>query len=219
MGWTVNLRFLDPIWHIQGSLPLPPDQTRDEAFDRLMPLLQTSGTTHELSGDTLTFLKKDQEAQDKLSIIDRGVLHIDQQPAGAVLRYRMASRALLYCFLAPLLFLAVAQVTVMVAAHQRASAEASAGPEVENKSKEEDRELPQHPLDKALGAPAPEIADAEEGEEEKGPSPTPAYVFAALFVVLYVGGRILEDKLIKSLFRKRLRGEDRTDSSSPMLSA
>ena len=214
----MNLRFLDPIWHIRGSLPLPPNQTHDEAFDRLMPLFQTSGTTHERSGDTLTFLKKDQEAQDKLSIIDRGVLHIDQQPAGAVLRYRMASRALLYCFLAPLLFLAVAQVTVMVAAHQKTSAEASAASESEDKPKEEERELPQHPFDKALGAPAPEIPDTGEGEEDKGPSPTPAYVFAALFVVLYIGGRILEDHLIKSLFRKRLRGEDTAGAGSPILS-
>lgn len=218
----MNLRFLEPIWHIRGSLPLPPNQTREEAFDRLMPLFQTSGTTHERSGDTLTFLKKDQEAQDKLSIIDRGVLHIDQQPTGAVLRYRMASRALLYCFLAPLLFLAVAQVTVMVAAHQKASAEASGASDTEDKSKEKERELPQHPIDKALGAPAPELPNTDEGaeeEEDDGPSPTPAYVFAALFVALYIGGRILEDHLIKSLFRKRLRGDDKADNGSPMLSA
>ncbi len=215
----MNLRFLDPIWHIGGSLVIPADQTADQAFDRLMPLFQTSGTTYERSRDTLTFLKKDQEAQDKLSIIDRGVLHIEQQPAGAVLRYRMASRALLYCFLAPLLFLALAQVTTVVAAHQQASAEEVTGSDTGNKSKEEERELPQHPLDKALGAPAPEIPGAEDGEEEKGPSPTAAYVFAALFVVLYVGGRFLEDRLIKSLFRKRLLGEDKTDSSHPMLSA
>lgn len=217
----MNLRFLQPIWHISGSLPLPSNQTHEEAFDRLMPLFRTSGTTHELSGDTLTFLKKDQEAQDKMSVFDRGVLHIEEQPTGPVLRYRMASRALLYCFLAPLLFLAVAQVTIMVAAHQKASAEAGAGSGAEDEAKEDKaRELPQHPIDKALGAPAPELPDADEGEEEEeGPSPTPAYVFAVIFVALYVGGRILEDRLIKRLFRRKLQGEAKVETGSPILSA
>jgi hypothetical protein len=217
----VNLRFLEPIWHIRGSMPLPPNQTHDEAFDRLMPLFRTSGTTHERSGETLTFLKKDQEAQDKMSVFDRGVLHIDHQPSGAVLRYRMASRALLYCFLAPLLFLAIAQVTVMVADHQKASAEASQESDTEDESKKDEaRDLPQHAIDKALGAPAPELPDADEAEEEdEGPSPTPAYVFAAIFVALYIGGRILEDHLIKRLFRRKLYGEDKPGNGSAMLSA
>jgi hypothetical protein len=70
--------------------------------------------------------------------------------------------------------------------------------------------VPMNPIDKALGAPAPEKpgkngADKPEGRDKK-PSPTPAYVFAAIFATLYVVGRILEDRLVKSLFKKRLLG-------------
>jgi hypothetical protein len=43
-------------------------------------------------------------------------------------------------------------------------------------------------------------------EDDKKPSPTAAYVFAAIFATLYVVGRILEDRLAKSLFRKKLAG-------------
>jgi len=67
-----------------------------------------------------------------------------------------------------------------------------------------------NPIDKALGAPAPEKpkkdgADKAEGKNKK-PSPTPAYVFAAIFAFLYLAGRILEDRLIKAQFKKRLLG-------------
>lgn len=196
--------FFDHIWHIRGSVPLAPNQTHDEAYDRLMPLFMKSGTTHERSGDTLTFEKKDQEAQDKMSIFDRGVLQIVDAPGGSFLRYRMASRALLYCFLAPLLFLAFAQLNIQIGEWEKASAAAEAGAEEEDEK--ETIELPQNVIDKALGAPAPEIDGPGAEDEEEGPSPTPAYVFAGLFVALYLGGRILEDRLIKSLFRKRLHG-------------
>ena len=63
-----------------------------------------------------------------------------------------------------------------------------------------------NPIDKALGAPAPEKPDKKKKDDDDKPSPTPAYVFAAIFAVLYVVGRILEDRLVKSLFRKRLAG-------------
>ena len=218
--------FFDHIWHIRGSIPLAPNQTHDEAYDRLMPLFLKSGTTHERSGDTLTFVKKDQEAQDKMSIFDRGVLQIVDAPGGSFLRYRMASRALLYCFLAPLLFLGFAQLTVQMGEWEKASAAADARAGTEEEDEKEARELPQNPIDKALGAPAPEMPgkDGEEEEEDEGPSPTPAYVFAGIFVALYVGGRILEDRLIKSLFRKRLygigndKGETGSEEGARMLS-
>jgi hypothetical protein len=65
-----------------------------------------------------------------------------------------------------------------------------------------------NPIDKALGAPAPEKPkkDGKGEDEDKKPSPTPAYVFAALFATLYVVGRILEDRWIKALFKKSLLG-------------
>jgi len=71
-------------------------------------------------------------------------------------------------------------------------------------------EVPMNPIDKALGAPEPEKpgkegADKDKGKS-KGPSPTPAYVFAAIFATLYVVGRVLEDRLVRALFRKSLLG-------------
>lgn len=68
--------------------------------------------------------------------------------------------------------------------------------------------VPQNPIDKALGAPAPEKPKKDGAgkseEDDKKPSPTSAYVFAAIFAALYVVGRILEDRLVKVLFKKSL---------------
>jgi hypothetical protein len=66
-----------------------------------------------------------------------------------------------------------------------------------------------NPIDKFLGAPAPKKPaknGKDKDEKDKKPSPTAAYVFAAIFATLYGVGRILEDVLVKSLFRKRLIG-------------
>jgi len=199
----VNLRFIDWIWHIRGSLALAPGQSGNQAFDRLDPLFRQTGTSHQRTSDTLIFSKKDQAAQDKMSVFDGGVLRIERGAAGAVLRYHLTSRALLFCFLAPLLFLGIAQLTIVVVKHQKPSTDAA-------KSKKKDAQVPMNPIDKALGAPAPEKpkkdgADKAEGKDKK-PSPTPAYVFAAIFACLYVVGRILEDRLIKAQFKKRLLG-------------
>jgi len=199
----VNLRFIDWIWHIRGSLALAPGQSGNQAFDRLDPLFRQTGTSHQRTSDTLIFSKKDQAAQDKMSVFDGGVLRIERGAAGAVLRYHLTSRALLFCFLAPLLFLGIAQLTIVVVQHQKPSTDAA-------KSKKKDAQVPMNPIDKALGAPAPEKpkkdgADKAEGKDKK-PSPTPAYVFAAIFACLYVVGRILEDRLIKAQFKKRLLG-------------
>lgn len=199
----MNLRFIDWIWHIRGSLALAPGQSGNQAFDRLDPLFRQTGTSHQRTSDTLVFRKKDQAAQDKMSVFDGGVLRVERGAAGAVLRYHLISRALLFCFLAPLLFLGIAQFTIVVVKHQKPSADAA-------KSKKKDAQMPMNPIDKALGAPAPEKpkkdgADKAEGKDKK-PSPTPAYVFAAIFACLYVIGRILEDRLIKAQFKKRLLG-------------
>lgn len=208
----MDLRFLEWIWHIRGGVPLPAGQSSDEAFDRLEPLFREHGTSHDRTDCTLTFRKKNPAAQDKMSIFSHGILWIEKEPAGSMLRYRLASRALLYCFLAPLLFLAFAQLNIAIGILDKPSAEELA----EEKRKTEEREKrlaeqPQNPIDKFLGAPAPEKPkkdkdDKKAGEEGKGPSPTSAYVFAGIFAVLYVGGRLLEQWLIRSLFRKRLSG-------------
>ena len=210
----MNSRFIDWIWHVRGSLALPPGQSSDDAFDRLRPLFRETGTSHERTNDTLTFRKKDQAAQDKMSVFDDGVLQIEKGAAGPVLRYHLTSRILLFCFLAPLLFLGIAQLTIAMGKLQKPSTEAASTPgkasDASKKSAAKKAEVPMNPIDKALGAPAPEKpgkkgADKPEGRNKK-PSPTPAYVFAAIFAILYIVGRILEDRLVKALFRKRLLG-------------
>ncbi len=212
------LRFLDWIWHIRGTVPLGAGQSSEDAFGRLDPLFEQPGTTRARSGDTLTFEKKNQLAQDKLSVFDSGVLQFEQAAAGPVLRYHLVSRALLFCFLAPLLFLGVAQLTVALGerakptAEEEAKAEAKAEAKEKAKKKDKGAELQLNPVDKLLGAPAPEKPKDEKGkkkekdkeESPKGFSPTPAYVFAGIFAALYVLGRILESWLIKRLFAKAL---------------
>ncbi|MCW1430678.1 hypothetical protein [Novosphingobium sp. JCM 18896] len=197
----MNAGLVDWIWTVRGSVELAPGQTHEEAFDRLDPLFHTGGTSHQRTGDTLTFSKKAQAAQDKMSIFDGGVLRIEQGATGGVLRYRLTSRALLFCFLAPLLFLTFAGLTIAVGKLDKPAAEAAEKKKPEKK--EVVREL--NPVDKFLGAPAPEKPKKDDKkDEDEGPSPVPAYVFAGLFAVLYVVGRILEDRLIRRLFRKRL---------------
>ena len=232
-GKHVNLRIFDWIWHIKGSMELGHELSDQEVFDRLAPLFREQGTSHELSQNTLTFTKKDQASQDKMAIFDSGVLQIEPGAGASVLRYHLTSRALLFCFLAPLFFLAMGQVAVLLAARDKAAAEVAEAAEMgvsgaipkANKADVKERRL--NPIDAALGAPPivepnkdfpPEKADeedkADDGAEppekeasDEGPSPTPAYVFAGIFAALYVGGRLLESRLIARLFRKKLAGE------------
>lgn len=217
-------RFIESIWHVRGKLALAPGQSSDEAFDSLSPLFQQVNTTHERKDGVLTFSKKNQAPQDKMSIFDSGVLTIEQGADGGVLRYNLISKSLLACFLAPLLFLAIAGATIGLGT-------LSKPPTAEEKAKAEKAEkklakTPMNPIDKFLGAPAPDDPDkkkkeeeakekAKKGEKGKGkkddqdadkPSPTPAYVFAGIFAALYVVGRVLEARLIRNQFRKRLLG-------------
>lgn len=194
----MNLRFLDWIWHVRGSLALAPGQTVDDAFDRLDPLFRQPGTSHDRAGDALTFRKKDQAAQDRMSVFDDGVLRIQRGAAGLMLHYRLTSRALLFCFLAPLLFLGFAQATMILPKIFKPAPEAGA------RKPEAEKPLAKlHPIDVALGAPAPE---KPKKKKEEGPSPTSGYVFAGIFAFLYIVGRILEGRRIDALFRKRLSG-------------
>jgi hypothetical protein len=202
-GFRVNLRYIDWIWHVRGSMPLAPGQSEDQAFENLAPLFHQRNTTHERAGDTLTFRKKDQAAQDKMSVFDGGVLRVEQAATGPVLRYNLVSRALLFCFLAPLLFIAFAQLTIALDSLNKTPTEAA------EKAKKPDVVVPLNPIDKMLGAPEPEKPgkDGEKpGRRGKKPSSTPAYVFAGIFATLYLIGRILEARLIRSLFRRSLTG-------------
>ncbi|MEG3088182.1 hypothetical protein [Sphingomonas sp. PB4P5] len=204
----MNLRFIDWIWHVRGSVALAPAQSSDEAFDRLDPLFRQPGTSHDRTDGTLVFTKKDQAAQDKMSIFDAGVLQVEPRAAGPVLRYDMTSRIMLFCFIAPFLFLAVAQLTVFVGNLEKASSDAAP-----KKPEKKDKVVTLNPIDKFLGAPAPDPPkkkgkdkDKDKDKDDKKRSPTPAYVFAAIFATLYVVGRLLEVRLVKTLFRNRLRG-------------
>lgn len=202
-GSRPGRRLFDWIWHIRGSLALAPEQSSAETLDRLEPLFHRAGTSHERMDDTLTFRKKDPAAQDKMSVFDSGVLHIERDAAGATLHYRLASRTLLLCFLAPLVFLAFAQVTVAIGKLEEPAMKAAA-------KKDEKKEvlLPQHPIDKALGAPAPDKPKKDGADEEgKKLEPTASYVFAGLFAALYLVGRLLEARLVRTLFRKSLQGQ------------
>jgi len=209
-----NMRLINWIWHVRGSVALAPGQSSEAAFDRLAPLFNVTGTSHELANDTLTFRKKDQPAQDKMSVFDSGVLRIEKGAAGSVLRYHLISRALLFCFLLVPLFLGIAEFTTFLGKFEKpktaAAATSGKTSDASKKPAAEATIVPQNPIDKFLGAPAPEKpkkgdADKPRGRNKK-PSPTAAYVFAAMFAALYVIGRILEDRLVKRLFKKNLLG-------------
>lgn len=205
----MNLRFIDWIWHVRGRLPLAPGQAGDEALDRLVPLFCQTGTSHERTGDRLTFRKKNQAAQDKMSIFDGGSLHIGQDAGSLVMHYNLASRALLFCFLAPFLFLGFAQLTLAMGRFDKAPVAVAS--KLAEKAGKQDVVLPRNAIDKALGSPAPEMPKkngaGKNDDGKKKPSPVSAYVFAGIFAVLYVCGRLLESVLVRNLFRKTLIDE------------
>lgn len=205
------LRLVQRIWHIRGEVPLPSDLAPDEAFARLDPLFAHAGTTHARMGDLVMVSKRNQLAQDPLSVVDSGTLRIEPGEQGPVLRYHLVSRALLYCFLAPLLFLAISQLTVFLGTLDKPTPEEIAK---EKAKKDKMGEIKLNPVDKFLGAPAPEkpqdekkdAKDKKKGddEENEGFSPITAYVFAGIFAALYVLGRLLEPWLIRRLFQRTL---------------
>jgi hypothetical protein len=220
----VNLRYIDWIWQVRGSVPLAEGQSSDEVFARLDPLFDQPGTTHERTGSRLTFQKKDPRAQDKMAVFDNGVLEIATAETGKELRYWLNSRFMLFCFVLPLFFLGMSRVALFVAADQKPTAAELAKEEAKKKNKPQ----PQlHWIDKALGAPEPEKKDAKKDkaakekaakekaakdkdgkdkkdEEKSKITPTPSYAFAGIFAFLYIVGRILEDWLIRRRFRQRL---------------
>ena len=204
----MNTRFIDWIWHVRGSLALAPGQTSDDALDRLEPLFRQTGTRHERADATLTFRKKDQPAQDKMSVFDEGTLRIEHDATGPVLRYHLISRALLFCFLAPVLFLCISQVTIAVGKLEQPKnelADKAKKEAAEKKKAAREAQMKLNPIDKFLGAPEPEKSSKKDKkEDDKKPSPTAAYVFAGIFAALYLIGRVLEAKMVKTLFRKRL---------------
>jgi hypothetical protein len=200
----MNHRLVQWIWHVKGSLALPPGQTSDEVFARLDPLFRESGTTRQRDGSRLRFRKRDQAAQDRMAVFDGGELRFERGAEAPVLRYHLTSRALLFCFLAPLLFLAVARLTVIVGEYNKPTPAEIAAKE---KREEAKAALPMSPIDTFLGAPAPEKPkkkDPKSKDDDDKPRPTAAYVFAGIFSVLYLVGRIGQARLVRRLFTARL---------------
>lgn len=199
----MNLRYIDWIWHVRDSVPLPDGQTTDDALDRIEPMLDQMDTTHQRGEDTLTFHRKAPTPQDPLSVFEDGILQVEETTQGRTLRYHLVSKALLFCFLLPLLFVGFGQLTLYVGAYQKAAAEAKEKAGGDKKKKDEPKVLELNPIDKMLGAPAPE--KPKKGEEGgRKPSATAAYVFAGIFAFLYVVGRFLEPWLVRRRFRARL---------------
>ena len=204
------MRLIDWIWTVRGELPLPAGQDADEAFARLEPFFREPGTSFDQAEGRLTFTKKDPLAQDRMSIYDAGELRVEDRAEGGVLRYWMTSKSLLFCFLAPLLFIAFGQIIVGVGILAKPDTEQADKKKKEEKDKDKVREL--HWIDQMLGAPAQEKPKKDEKDKKKEEggkdrfSPTSAYVFAGLFALLYVIGRILEDRLIRRRFLRSLTG-------------
>lgn len=202
----MKLTFIDWIWRIRGTLRIEPPQSAAAAFGKLDNLLQEKNTTYRVDGDTLTFAKKAQLPQDKMSIFDGGTWRI----ADGVLRYDMTSRALLACFLAPLLFFAVGHIGVAMDEWRNPPEVVKAKAEAAKKrSKIKAEDVPMNPIDAMLGAPSPEKKKGAEdiGKRNRKPSMTTAYVFMGIFFALWVLGRVLEHWLIHSRMRSRLAGE------------
>lgn len=209
--FQVKLPFIERIWNVEGSLDLNPPLTSAEAFERLNPLLQAAGTTYDIDGDTLTYSKDNPAAQDKMASFTKGTLQVAGGQGGSKLVYRLKSPALLMCFLAPLLFLAIAQFMILINNMDGTGADARSDAAAEEEEEEDKEVQPLHPLDVFLGAPAPEQPGEDESEEEEkekdeGHSTTPAYVLAALFAFLYGVGRVLEPWLIRRHFLRALYG-------------
>ncbi|MGY6551268.1 MAG: hypothetical protein ACXIT4_05155 [Erythrobacter sp.] len=206
----INIPFVDRIWRVEDSLVLDEPLSAEETFKRLEPLLQSPGAQYSVEGNTLSYVKKNPTAQDKLATFTNGSIRYEMQPGGPSLAYDVKSTALFLCFLAPLLFLGFAQLMVVVNQWENSKVEAIVE-EAEKPEEEAKKKIELHPIDVMLGAPAPDDPDAkkeeavdEEGEPKEKFSPTRAYVLAGLFVLIYLVGRFLEPWLLKRTFRRAL---------------
>lgn len=187
-------------------------QSARAVIDRLEPLFHATGTSYDRSDDALRFTKKDPAAQDKLAVFNAGTLHIANFGSGRMLRYDLTSRALLACFLAPLMFLAFGQLGIAADNYQQAQAKAEKAEMAKEKArkdkKDDAKEFPRNAVDVALGAPAPktrkEMKAEKEKQEKEPPSAAPSYVFAAIFALLYLIGRFLEPRIMRKLFTRQL---------------
>jgi hypothetical protein len=207
----LKLPLIDNIWRVRGAVPVDPAMSAEEAFARIDPLLRTPGTTVDTDGGALVYSKHNPAAQDKLATFTRGRMWIERAGAGAVLRFDLFSHALLMCFLAPLLFLGFAQMAIAINAWEGSGTEASEKDEKKDEKPPVVKEL--HPLDKFLGAPAPEDPSKKKKDEKKEEgrhSPDEGYVLAGIFAAIYLVGRWLEPFLLRRRLRAALAGPEVT---------
>lgn len=203
-------RLIDWIWTVRDEVPVPEGMGADEAMARIAPQFASSEYEVQRSGDALAYANPSPAAQDTLSVFEKGALRIEDSANGKVLRYRLTSLIMLFCFLLPFVFIGFGQLTIAVGEYQKAQAEAkekAQGAKKDDKKKDEPV-LTLHPIDKFLGAPAPEKPKDDDAKSRKRkPSATAAYVFAGIFAFLYLVGRFLEPWLVRRMFRRRLAGE------------
>lgn len=216
--WTRNVtpekprsakRLIDWIWTVRDEVLVPEGMGADEAMARIAPVFGAPEYEVQRGADGLVYANPSPAAQDTLSVFEKGALRIEDAPTGKVLRYRLTSRIMLFCFLLPFVFIGFGQLTLAVADYQKAKAEAKEKAEGAKKDEKKDEPvLTLHPIDKFLGAPAPEKPKDGEGKSRKRkPSATAAYVFSAFFAILFVIGRFLEPWLVRRMFRRKLAGE------------
>ena len=233
-----RIPYIDRIWRVTSSLELEAPLSVREAYERLAPLFDTAGTVVTVEGDALSYSKKNPAAQDKLATFTSGVLLVEAEEGRTRLRYDVGSTALFLCFLAPLVFLAFGQFAAVVNAFEKPAVIAKMAEK--EKEKEEEKKAGKtvqlHWIDQMLGAPAPKqpgeeddekarkAARGETGEEEEeleyNHSPETAYVFAGIFLAIYLVGRVLEPYLLKRTFRAALAGpqEARRSAGNPEIS-
>ncbi|WP_137681562.1 hypothetical protein [Aurantiacibacter suaedae] len=211
----MNLPFIDWAWRSRGEIAIEPPLTTEETFARLRPLVDKETTECDYGDNTLTYIKGNPAAQDRLATFSQGTLTVEQQGGLTKLLYDVKSNALALVLLAPLFFVGFAQIAVAINQWEDRKAEvAKAEGASEEEADEEEEPAPHHWIDEALGAPAPETLEQkkqrmeEEGEQKKEKLPTtPSYVLAGLFLALYVLGRFLEPYLFRRTLKRALNLE------------
>ena len=210
----MNLPFIDWAWRTRGAIAIDPPLTTEETFARLKPLVDEDSTQCDYGDNTLTYVKGNPAAQDRLATFSRGVFTVEQQGGLTRLLYDVKSNALALVLLAPLFFVGFAQIAVAINHWEDRKAEAVEAKDEKAGDEEEKEPAPHHWIDEALGAPAPETLEQKkarmekEGEKKKEKLPTtPSYVLAGLFVALYLLGRFLEPYLFRRTLRRALNLE------------
>lgn len=214
-----RLPYVDRIWRVTSFLELDTPMSAREAFERLDPLFQEPGTDYSVDGEALVYAKKNPGAQDKLATFTSGTLAVEEGESRTRLHYDVGSTALFLCFLAPLFFLAFGQFAAFLNEVERPAFEAEKAEREAEKEAKKDEVIELHWIDQMLGATAPDkpgdkdtdekARDARDGEEDEDEdegyhSPMTSYVFAGIFLAIYLVGRVLEPYLLKRTFRAAL---------------